>query len=295
MRSHGAACLAALVLLPCLSTADPLTVVVHGDPASPVTARVRVELEALGHRVQSIPVSDACGRVTLTLDPERLRALVAMRARPPVEVVTPTATQDAVAVFALRVGEAVRAGLLAPIVAPVVTPTPVPGPPAPRDTALGVAVGARVLAAPGGFAPMVLPAVTLRWTRRVYASLSVAPWSWGGDAGSTSALRVLSVALGAGVALYPSEVLRVDVGARLEYLHLTHVTDTGAGGEGQDGVLAVGATASIRWRGSTFLAFRGEVMAGVTGGEVRLVLRDRTVAQWGRPLLGAGFDAEFLF
>lgn len=295
MRLPGAASLAALVLFPEISPADPCALVLQGDPANPVTARVRTELESLGHHVLSTPMPDACGRVTLSLDTARLHAVVVMRDRPPSEVTTLTTTQDAMAVFALRVGEAVRAGLLVPTAPSVATPVPPPTLPVPRDTAFGVAVGARLLAAPGGVAAMVLPAVTLRWSRRVYASLSLAPWSWGGAAPGPSSLRVFSVALGAGVALYPTELLRVDVGVRLEYLDLTHVTHATPEVEQRDGVPVMGATASVRWRGNTFFALRGEATAGVSFREVLLVSRDKTVAQWGRPLVGAEIDAEFLF
>ncbi len=291
MKSPGAALTVALSLLPALARADDPTLVLVGDPSSPVTARVRVELEALGHRVVAEPTPDARGRVALSLSPERLVAAVAMRDRPPTEVATLTTTRDAVAVFALRVGEAVRAGMLPP----PAPPPPPPPPPAPTEPAFGVAFGARLLAAPGGFAPMVLPAVTFRWSQRVYVALTLAPLSWGGGAAGPSTLRVFTAGLGAGVALRPSAALRVDLGARVEYLDLAHSLDGRPETEQRDGAVAASATGSIRWRANAFFAVRGETSVGLSLREVLLVLRDGTVAQWGRPLVGAEIDAEFLF
>ncbi|MFO0607120.1 MAG: hypothetical protein U0324_28420 [Polyangiales bacterium] len=289
MKFPGAALTVALSLAPEIARADDPTLVLVGDPSSPVTARVRVELESLGHRVVAEPAPDARGRVALSLSAERLVATVAMRDRPPTEIATLTATRDAVAVFALRVGEAVRAGMLAP-------PPPPPPPLAvPTEPAFGVAFGARLLAAPGGFAPMVLPAVTFRWSQRVYVALSLAPLSWGGGAAGPSTLRVFTAGLGAGVALRPSAALRVDLGARVEYLDLAHSIDGRPETEQRDGAVAASATGSVRWRANAFFAVRGEASAGLSLREVLLVLRDGTVAQWGRPLVGAEIDAEFLF
>lgn len=290
MKFPGAALTVALSLAPEIARADDPTLVLVGDPSSPVTARVRVELEALGNRVVAEPTPDARGRVALSFSPDRLVAAVAMRDRPPTEVATLTATRDAVAVFALRVGEAVRAGML-----PSPPPPPPPPPAVTPEPAFGVAFGARLLAAPGGFGPMVQPAVTFRWSQRLYVALSLAPLSWGGGAAGPSTLRVFTAGLGAGVALRPSPALRVDVGARVEYLDLAHSIDGRPETEQRDGAVAASATGSARWRANAFFAIRGEASAGLSLREVLLVLRDGTVAQWGRPLVGAEIDAEFLF
>jgi hypothetical protein len=278
----------ALTLLSAAARADEVTVVLQGDPSNPVTARVRTELEALGHRVVTAAADDARGRVTLTVAPDRLAATVAMRDRPATEVVTLASTRDAAAVFALRVGEAVRAGMI-PVVAPL------PAPPVIAEPTLGVAIGARMSLSPGGVGPIVAPAATLRWTRRLTVALSLAPGSWGGEAAGPSTLRVFSAAVGLAVGLPLHGPLRGELGVRAEYLQFTHTRD-GDGVEPQrDGVVAASLTAAARWRAHRRFALRSEVAVGLTLAEVLLVRRDRSVAEWGRPLVGAQLDAELLF
>lgn len=289
MRLHGAALAAALSLLAPVARADDPAIALVGDAGSPVTTRVRAELEALGHRVVAAPAPDVRGRVTLSLTADRLAATVAIAGRSPVEVVTLAAERDADALFALRVGEAVRAGLLAP------PSPPSPPPPPPPEPTFGVSFGARLLVSPGGFGPMVIPAVSLRWTQRLYVSLSLGPFSWGGAAAGPSTLRVFVASVGAGVALPLSRSLRVDLGARLDYLALAHAEDDRPATERRDGVVAASAAASARWRVNGFFALRAEASGGLTFAPVILVLRDGSVAEWGRPLVGAEIGAEFLF
>jgi len=286
VRIPGAALIAALTLLAPAARADDPAIVLVGDAASPVTARVRAELEALGHRVVTAAAPDARGRVTLTLTAEGLAATVSIGGNAPVAVSTLAAERDAGSLFALRVGEAVRAGLLAP---------PPPPPPPPPEPTFGASFGARVLVSPGGFGPMVIPAVSLRWTHRLYVSLSLGPFSWGGGAAGPSTLRVFVASVGAGVALPLSHSLRVDLGARFDYLALAHAEDERPASERRDGVVAASAVASGRWRVRSFFALRAEASGGLTFAPVILVLRDGSVAEWGRPLVGAEIGAEFLF
>ncbi len=286
MRLPGAALTAALTLLAPIARADDPVIVLVGDAASPVTVRVRTELEALGHRVVVVATPEAQGRVTLSLGADRLAATIAMGARTPVDVVTLTTERDAEALFALRVGEAVRAGLLAP---------PPPPPPPPPEPNFGVSFGARALVSPGGFGPIVAPVANLRWAQRLYVALSLAPFSWGGAAAGPSTLRVFTASLGVGLALPVARSLRVDVGGRVDYFALAHAQDGRPDTERRDGVVAASAAASARWRVNSFFALRAEASVGATFAAVILVLRDGSVAEWGRPLVGAEIGAEFLF
>lgn len=291
------------LLAPTVARADEPAVQLDGDGPSSLLGRVRVELEALGHRVLSArdAHASAAAQVALHVEADQLIADVAVLGRAPVRVVVSASEQDADALFALRVAEAVRAGLLS---VPRPPPPPPPGPPplpppAPLPQTLaarpwGVGVGVRALFSPGGVGPMVLPYVCARWASDGYAEVVVAAPSLGGAAEGPSTLSVVHVSAGAGVSLSVARRLRVELGARAEYLSLAWGYDDTATVV-RDGTFALSGVGALSWRAHDRIAVRLGAFGGAAFSLVTLGIGARMVAEWGRALGGAELGAEFLF
>jgi hypothetical protein len=273
---------------PAIAFATELPICLTGNVDSPTIARIREELTALGY-IES--VQQPCIDVHVQPDDgSRFGATVTTPERVPVRVVVDATVTDAMGVFALRIAEAVSAAHLSPSHSTVQVPTPTVD-----VRSLGATLGVRVLAAPGGVDPMVLPMVRVRWGRRAFAVLVFSAPSWGGNTSEHLALSAISLGLGGGYAFQIAAIGRWEVAAHMEYLALSLANaDTGQSLV-RDGVFDVHVASAFCWPVVRWMGFRVGATAGVTLSQVDVGIGTRVVAQWGRALLGAEVGAEFVF
>jgi hypothetical protein len=163
---------------------------------------------------------------------------------------------------------------------------------------LSLALGARVLYAPGGVDAMVLPWVRAclgaPWRGAVWqVEVSFAGPSALGDAGGAT-LGAVEVSLGAGASLPVARALRLEAGARVSFFAL-RLALANAAQAARDGAWALGGVAALRWSLHDRVALRAGASIGATLGAVDLGIGAVTVAQWGRPLVGAELGVEARF
>lgn len=298
--------LAIVAATPGRVAAQELPVRFEGLAPPGVEARVRSELEALGHAAAHREDPSA---VLIRFDAARadtLAAEVLAPGRTPARVEVDARDPDATALFALRVSEAVRASVLR---APAAPPRPAPSSPPTielrtvRDTPprmVSMGLGLRALASPGGVDPMLLPwahaSIGVGLTRaHGLIEVGFAGPSFFGEAGTSARLGVMEVSVGAGVSVFAARTLVVDVAARLSYLALRFDVEGGAQSSARDGQWAASAVAALRWEVHDRVGLRVGASLGATLGGVDLGIGARTVAEWGRPVAGleVGVEARF--
>jgi hypothetical protein len=277
--------------------ADEGLVRLRGSASGDITRRVRGELESLGHSVtEGEPPGAESSVAEVAFDPAPsggFEARVRVRRRAEVSVRVSATERDAEAVFALRIAEAVRAGLLAPAAAEPTRPAGVVAPE--RRWRVGVALTG--LYAPSDVAPSFAPALRVAWGGPWHVEARAAWPSFGGEVSSLGArLSLLDLSLGGGVTLWQGRLLRLDAGARGHALWVT-ATRTYAGNEYQERQWtgAVTAVAALGVRLNERIALRAEVFGGVSSHVIALGFDTRPVAQWGRGLVGASAGVDFSF
>lgn len=306
MRPLSRSFVVAALIAPAPAFAQELPVRFEGVAPPGVAARVRAELDALGHGTADASRVDA---VLVRFEASRDGALVAVVTAPgraALRVDVSTTEPDAAALFALRVSEAVRASVLRtptpPATTAVVTPnvTVVSATPAPIERAFSFGIGVRGLVSPGGVGPMLLPSAraTLGFGRAPVSGLVEVAFSGPSFFGETSAsvsLGVMEVSVGGAVVLRFARALSVEGGARFSYLALRVGGDGGAQTSARDGQWAAGAAAALRWDLHERLSLRAGASLGATLGAVDLGIGARTVAEWGRPVAGVEVGAAARF
>ncbi len=275
---------------------------IEGLAPPAVAARVRAELDALGHGSADASSAEA---VIVRFEASRDGALVAVVVAPgrsPLRVVVSTTEPDAAALFALRVSEAVRASVLRPPTPPVASPAaPVNlAPTTPSERAFSVGLGLRALFSPGGVGPLLLPSArsTLGFGRAPVSGLVEVAFSGPSFFGETSAaasLAVVEVSVGAAAVLQAARALHVEGGARLSYLALRVDGEGGVQTSARDGQWAATAVAALRWDLHDRLWLRAGASIGAALGVVDLGVGARTVAEWGRPVAGVEVGAAARF
>lgn len=277
--------------------ADEGLVRLRGSASGDIPRRVRGELESLGHSVTEGDPSGAENPVAeVTFEPVTSGVFVArvrVHQRAEASVRVSATERDAEAVFALRIAEAVRAGLLAPVVVEQTRPVVV----APPERRWRVGVAWTGLYAPSDVDPSFAPALRVAWGERWYVEARAAWPSFGGEVPSLGArLSLLDLSLGGGVALWQGRRLRLDAGVRGHALQVT-ATRTYAGNEYQERQWtgAVTAVAALGVRLNERIALRAEVFGGVSFHVIALGFDTRPVAQWGRGLVGASAGVDFSF
>ncbi len=307
MTRHPGVCVAVALALSTLQSvhAQELPVRIAGAAPSALTARVRDALASLGHRTLAVAETASGAIVEVRIEAPTEAALAAWVTAPrraPTRVEVDAREPEAAGLFALRVAEAVQAAMLpAPVSStPTVTaPAPPPLPPPPAEARpFSVGVGARVLYAPGGADAMVLPwvraALGVPWRSVVWqVEVSFAGPSAFGDAGSAT-LSAIEVTLGAGASLPLARSLRVEAGARASYFAL-RLALANTAQPARDGAWAMSAVAALRWSVHHRVSLRAGASLGATLGAVDLGIGAVTVAQWGRPLVGAELGVEVRF
>jgi hypothetical protein len=303
---HWAPALAIVATAPASVSAQELPVRFEGRAPPGVEARVRSELEALGHTTSR---DESRAAVLVRFDVTRAEMLVAVVLAPgrsPARVEVDARDPEATALFALRVSEAVRASVLRPPTEaprpPVVAPPTIEfrTVPAAPERMFSAGLGVRALASPGGVDPMLLPWVhaSMRFgLTRVNGLVEVgfAGPSFFGDAGAAARLGVIEVSVGAGVSIAAARSLRVDATARLSYAALRLDVEGGVQSSARDGQWAASAVAAVRWALHDRIEARAGASLGATLGGVDLGIGARTVAEWGRPVAGleVGVEARF--
>ncbi len=285
--------------------AQELPVRIEGDAPSPIIARVRAELEALGHHAADASTRAA---VLVRVTPSTrtpLSATVVAPDRAPVEVEVDAAQPDAEALFAIRIAEAVRASVLRPpdrvaTPAPAVVVVPQVIPQTERERDFGLGLGVRALASPGGVSPMLMPFARAsldvgRGRVGAVVDVSFAGPSLLGDAGASSSLSVIEVGVGGAAAIRVSSNLRAEVGGRLSFLALRFDVGGAVQASARDGQWAASAVLAARWSPHARVSLRAGASIGATLGAVDLGIGATTVAEWGRPLAGVEVGAEARF
>lgn len=306
MRPLWRSLVAAALLAPASTFAQELPVRIEGVAPPGVAARVRAELDALGHG--SADASSAAA-VLVRFEASRDGALVAVVSAPgraALRVEVSSTEPDAAALFALRVSEAVRASVLrapTPPAAPVaVAPPVIVTPPvvAPTERAFSLGLGVRGIVSPGGVGPMLLPSAraTLGFGRAPVSGLVEVTFSGPSFFGETSAsvsLGVMEVSVGGAVVLRVRRALAVEGGARLSYLALRVDGDGRAQTSARDGQWAAAFAAACRFDPHERVSLRAGASLGATLGAVDLGIGARTVAEWGRPVAGVEVGAAVRF
>jgi hypothetical protein len=277
--------------------ADEGLVRLRGSTSGDITRRVRGELESLGHSVTDgdPPGTEApVAEVTFaSVTGDGFDARVRVRQRAEVSVHVSATERDAEAVFALRIAEAVRAGLLAPVVVETTRTVVAVAP----ERRWRVGVGLTGLHAPSDVDPLFAPVLRVAWGGRWYVEARAAWPSFGGEVPSLGAgLSLLDLSLGGAVALWQGKRLRLDAGARGHALWIT-ARRTYAGNEytQRQWTGAVTALVALGVRLNERIALRAEVFGGVSFHVIALGFDTGPVAQWGRGLVGASAGVDFSF
>lgn len=306
MRLFRRSLVAAVSLSPAPLFAQELPVRFDGVAPPGVAARVRAELDALGHGSADTSTTHA---IVVSFDASRERALVAWVTAPsraPLRVEVALTEPDAAAVFALRVAEAVRASVLRPPERSAAPPAPAPtvvvrtaAPEASRRL-FSFGLGARGLVSPGGVGPMLLPAAraTLGFGGESLSGLVEMCFAGPSLFGETSAsvrLSAIEVSVGAAAVFKVSSALRIEGGARASFLALRVDGGGGVQTSARDGQWSASAVAALRWGVNARVSLRVGGSIGATLGAVDLGIGARTVAEWGRPVAGLelGVEAHF--
>lgn len=289
MKRLAARCALAVALAAPAARAQEPPVWVDVPPEDAFGRRVAEELSALGHPVaRSRAPSPA--RVTVRLDASegRATARVIVDGREAAALTLDASTDAARAIAALRVVEAVRAALL---------PRPAPPPSAPRPAPatrrsawedLHGALGAGLIASPGGVDVMPALYARLAWEGVVWVEL-VGHIALGGAAVPGGTLRASNAAAGIGAA-----ILRGRRGALGVTLRGGVAVAEARGAVDVAGVVATGAGALLGrvqvWRR---VGLAGELAVGTALAPVRVRSGDQVVAEWARPFLHAAMGVSF--
>lgn len=289
MRASAARAALVVALVAPAARAQEAPVWIDLPPEDPFGRRVAEELSALGHPVarsrEAVP-----SRVSVRVTPQGARATarVQVGGGEAVSLELDVSSESARAVAALRVVEAVRAGLIA---------RPAPAAPAPRASSVAPrsawedvhgALGGAILASPGGVDAMPAVFARLSWERTPWVEL-VAHVAVGGASTQGTSLRVSSVALGVGAAL-----VHGSRGALGVTLRGGLAIAEARGAEAASGVVATASGALLgRVRVWRRVGLLGELAVGTALAPVRLRAGGQLVGEWGRPFLQASIGVSF--
>lgn len=280
----------AVALLARSAAAQESPVALDAPPEDPLGRRVSEELNALGHPV--IPAragGSSAVLVTVAREGARARAVVRVAGAAPIALELSVTDDESLAIAALRVVEAVRAGLLPRTVAsPAVPPRASPMPRVSPWASLHGALGIGLCASPGSVDVTSALYARIAWEGRPWVEL-VGHVALDAASVQGGTLRVSTVTAGVGAALAQGPRGALGVTLRAGIVH----AET-RGESGSSGVVGVAAGALLgRLRVYRRLGLIGEIAVGTALAPVRIRAGTDVVAEWGRPFLHASIGVSF--